>query len=167
MLETIILLALLIIGCMGLVLFLCCALEEDTKGCLISFVIFAICCFLFFYPVEKADEMSYIRPDSPYVTHEIMVLADNNMMSGRIYMRSGYIEEAHYYLYGYKNHQGGMKTQKVKADNAVVFFTDDVEPCAKWYKEVKSFWYLDWVRYTCDIYLPTDALVADYAIDLQ
>lgn len=147
----------------GFVFSLC----EDGMKSVINLVICIVSCFLLFYPMFKADGINYERSEKPYVTHEIMALADNNMMSGRIYMRSGYIDEAHHYLYGYKNHQGGMKTQKVKADNAVVFFTDDVNPCAKWYKETKNFWYMNYEKYTCDIYLPTDALVADYKIDLQ
>ena len=111
--------------------------------------------------------MPYERESTPYVTHRVMALADGSAIQGRIYMHSSYINEKHCYTYGYEAINGGMKIQRVNSDKTVVFFTDSVEPCAKWYKETKRFWYCGRERYTCDIYLPTDALVADYSIDLQ
>ena len=148
------------------IVFFCSALEENNKAFKWSLIVLALSIFMMFYPIAKMGP--YERPaEGPYVTHELMCLADANMMSGRIYLRSGYISEHHHYLYGYKTAAGGMKTQKVKADSTVVFFTDDVEPCAKWYEETQRFWFLTSKRYTCDIYVPTDSLVADYTIDLQ
>lgn len=141
--------------------------DNDSKLFWFSLVALAVGIFLFIYPLNRIEKSPYERPDKPYVTREIMCLADNNMISGRIYLRSGYINENHHYLYGYKTASGGMKTQKVRADTAVVFFNDDIEPCAKWYEETRRLWFLTDTRITCDIYVPTDSLAADYTIDLQ
>lgn len=146
---------------------LCGAFDDNNKIFGISFAALIIGVFLFFYPLIDIQKSPYERPDKPYVTHEIMCLADNNMLSGRIYLRSGYINENHHYLYGYKTASGGMKTQKVRADTAVVYFNDDVNPSAKWYEETRRLWFLTDTRITCDIYVPTDSLAADYTIDLQ
>lgn len=147
--------------------FLICWVEDSYKGTGIWFAVLIIGFFLCLYPACRIEKTPYERPDKPYVTHEIMCLADNNMLSGRIYLRSGYINENHHYLYGYKTASGGMKTQKVRADTAVVYFNDDVNPSAKWYEETRRLWFLTDTRITCDIYVPTDSLAADYTIDLQ
>jgi hypothetical protein len=164
--EGLIIIVLFITACVSGITSFCCAVEEDTKTSLICTLILIISLFLLFYPSYKLDDINYTRPE-PYVTHKIMALADNTMLSGRIHLRSGYINENLYYLYGYKTANGGMKTQKVLADTATVFFDDSVQPYANWYKEEKHFWYFSSVRYTCDIYVPSNSLAADYTIDLQ
>ena len=137
---------------------------KECFGCLIAGTILTL---LFLIPIFGINNSSWEMPDEPYVTHDIMALQDSTMMSGRIYMRSGYINEDHTYLYGYKTSMGGMKTQKVRAEIATVYFTDDVEPHAEWFELTRSFWYHNNTKYQCDIYIPTGSLVEGYAIDLQ
>jgi len=165
--EGIIIFLLMVIGLISFVCFVVSGCCEEFKETIISAFICVVCSFLLFYPMYKGGKMNYERPNAPYVTHEIMALADGHAINGRIYMRRGYINEIHQYTYGYKTEKGGMKTQQVNTDAAIVYFNDNVNPHAEWYKETKSFWYLNWEKYTCDIYLPNDALVADYTIDLQ
>ena len=165
--EALIMTSLLLIGIFFLALAFIGLCIEDFKGTVICAFICVVCSFLFFYPLHKAEELNFERLDTPYVTHEIMALADGHAINGRIYMRRGYINEVHQYTYGYKTEKGGMKTQQVNTDAAIVYFDDSLKPCAEWYKETKSFWYVNYERYTCDIYLPSDALVADYTIDLK
>lgn len=100
-----------------------------------------------------------------------MALQDGNEIQGnfrhRRYGMSGYINEEFMYVYGYKTYSGGMKIQKVSAKNAVVYFDDNVNPNAKWYRETKKFWWSESERYTCDIFVPTGSLQAEMVIDLQ
>lgn len=132
----------------------------------ISFVILLVSCFLFFYPTLRIDDSEYKRAD-PYVTHELIALADKHSINGRIHLRRGIVNEVYQYTYAYELPNGGMKTQRADNDITIVYFTDDIPPCAKWYKETRKFWYYEEFRYTCDIFIPTDALVADYSVDLQ
>lgn len=60
-----------------------------------------------------------------------------------------------------------MKSQEVDASIATVYFTDEIAPQAKWYKTHRSFWWENQTKYQCDIYIPSDSLVADYTVDLQ
>ena len=166
MLEAVIAIGLVMIGIIAFFMFLV-SLCVDIRICLVSAAVCAMCGILLIYPIVEADNLPYERQAEPYITHKIMALADGSAIQGRIYMRSATIDEKHRYTYGYETYNGGMKIQQINSDRALVFFTDSVEPCAKWYKETKKFWYFDWERYTCDIYLPTDALIADYSIDLQ
>lgn len=80
---------------------------------------------------------------------------------------SGYINEKFTYVYGYKTIGGGMKIQKAGEDTTTVYFRDDIAPCAKWYEETRSYWFVKETRYTCDIFVPTDSLDARITIDLQ
>lgn len=109
----------------------------------------------------------YKIEDEPYVTHQIMALSDNMAMRGKIYARSGYFDEQLVYLYAYRTSTGGMKTQKVTADNCTVYFTDNVSPKAEWYRWNRRFLFAHDEIYTCNIYIPEGSLKADYSIDLQ
>jgi hypothetical protein len=165
--------SLILMGFGGLFAFIC-AIDNDNKGCRVGGIIFLIGLVLlglFMFASIKSEKLAWDRPESPYVTHSIIALSDGNEIEGRfrggLYCMSGYINEEFTYVYGYRTAYGGMKIQKVSADSAVVYFTDDIEPCAKWYKETKKFWWSTRERYTCDIYVPTDSLKAGITIDLE
>ncbi len=143
-------------------------LEDACSGKTLVFIIatFLASCFMFVYPQIKIDEIEFERPE-PYVTHELIALADKHSINGRIHLRRGIVNEVYQYTYAYKLPNGGMKTQRADNDITIVYFTDDIPPCAKWYKETREFWYYKQSKYVCEIFIPTDALVADYSIDLQ
>ena len=143
------------------------SLDEHRKSARLCLILAFCTLAAGFHQTFTIENMSYEREDTPYMTHEILALSDGTMASGRIYLRSGYFEEKYGYLYGYKTTNGGMKTQKVDGAIAEVFFSDDIVPCAKWYKESRSYLLRSDVRYTCDIFIPTDSLAADYSIDLE
>lgn len=109
----------------------------------------------------------YKIEDKPYVTHQIMALSDNMSMYGKIYAHSGYFNEQLVYVYVYKTSSGGMKTQKVSADNCMVYFTNDVSPKAEWYRWNRKVLFAHEEMYTCNIYIPEGSLKVDYTIDLQ
>lgn len=130
----------------------------------------AACLGLCFYTSYQLQNQPWIRED-PYVTHQIMALQDGNEINGRFngrkYGMSGYINEEFMYVYGYKTYTGGMKIQKVSEKQTTVYFSDNVSPNAKWYKETRKFWWSKDERYTCDIFIPTGSLQANITIDLQ
>lgn len=137
---------------------------------LVMIVIGAILFGLFMFAQVKCEKQAWKRED-PYVIHTIIALSDGNEIDGKIhssrYCMSGYINEKFTYVYGYQTANGGMKIQKAGADSTVVYFRDDIEPCAKWYKETRSFWWCTQTRYTCEIFVPTDSLEASITIDLE
>ena len=122
------------------------------------------------YASTQCEKQPWQRED-PYVTHTVMALQDGNEINGKLrggrYCMSGYINEKFTYVYGYKTVGGGMKIQKAGADTTVVYFRDDMTPCAKWYRETRKFWFVEEERYTCDIFVPTDSLEASITIDLK
>lgn len=159
----------------GLALLLCCSLFEEEMGkvALIGLgvlVLSGILFSLYIYPCRKITELPWER-EAPYVTHTVMALSDGNEVNGKIrgsrYSMSGYINEKFTYIYGYKTVGGGMKIQKAGADTSVVYFRDDIDPCAKWYRETRKFWWVTDERYTCDIFIPTGSLEARISIDLE
>lgn len=169
---------LLILGVMVLVIaaifFLVGSLvDEDGKAAIIGLILIAaagILLGILMYACNKCSEQPWQR-DDPYTTHTIVALSDGNEINGKIrgsrYCMSGYINEKFTYVYGYKTYGGGMKIQKAGADSTVVYFRDDMEPCAKWYEETRSYWFVEETRYTCDIFVPTDSLEANITIDLK
>lgn len=165
--------ALVLMGA-SLVFLIAAAVEDSDKLGVVgiaSFFIGLILFILFAFASTKCEKQTWDRADEPYVTHSIVALSDGNEIDGKIrggrYCMSGYINEKFTYVYGYKTYGGGMKIQKAGADIAVVYFTDDIEPCAKWYTETKTFWWCTKEQKTVDIYVPTDSLEASITIDLQ
>lgn len=164
-------LGLMIIGC---VIGLCAIFDGSDKAGNIGLVIALIgvllfCLFLF--AVGRCEKQPWERAEEPYVTHTIIALSDGNEIDGKFrggrYCMSGYINEKFTYVYGYKIAGGGMKIQKAGADVSTVYFNDDIEPCAKWYRWTKKFWWCEQEKTTCDIYVPTDSLEASITIDLE
>ena len=150
------------------------SLEESSIACAIGLVMILIGFILLglhMFASVNCEKQPWERAEEPYVTHTIIALSDGNEIDGKIrggrYCMSGYINEKFTYVYGYKTFGGGMKIQKAGSDIAVVYFSDDITPCAKWYKESKKFWWCTNKRGTCDIYVPTDSLEASITIDLE
>lgn len=169
----------ILFGSIGLMLIgggivIACAFDNSDKGCTVGGIMFLISVVLIglvIFASCKCEKQPWERPEDPYVTHSIIALSDGNEIEGKFkggrYCMSGYINEKFTYVYGYETVGGGMKIQKAGADIAVVYFRDDVAPCAKWYKETKTYWWCERSRYTCDIYVPRDSLEASITIDLE
>lgn len=169
-----ILLAIIISGLTGLAFGFAGLLEHDGKAANVGLLSMLICCFLtglLIFTSVKCEKQPWERAEEPYVTHTIIALTDGNEIDGRFrgsrYCMSGYINEKFTYVYGYKTVGGGMKIQKAGADAATVYFNDDIEPCAKWYRWTKKFWWCEQEKTTCDIYVPTDSMEASITIDLE
>lgn len=119
-----------------------------------------------------ADYMFEKTPwtEENYVTHKIINLADNSEIAGRISgtrrHTSGYIGEITTYQYYYVTTRGSWDLQKAN-ENITEFFPTDGEPCARWYRIHKEFWWNEDTKYRCDIYIPEDAMITDFVIDME
>ena len=169
-----ILLAIIIFGLLGFAFSFGGLLEHDDKVANVGLVSMLICLFLvglLVFAACKIEKQPWERAEEPYVTHTIIALSDGNEINGKFhgsrYCMSGYINEKFTYVYGYKTAGGGMKIQKAGADASTVYFRDDIEPCAKWYRWTRKFWWVKEEKTTCDIYVPTDSLEASITIDLE
>ena len=165
-----ILLAAIIFGIIGIILDFGGAIEHDEqaeKVGSVSLLISLLLLVLIVFAFCRVEKEPWERAEEPYVTHSIVALSDGNEINGKFYCRSGYINEEFTYVYGYKTAGGGMKIQKVTDDKSTVYFRDDIEPCAKWYRWTRKFWWVKEEKTTCDIYVPTDSLEASITIDLE
>lgn len=166
----------IILGSIGLMLVggIMAMFSDSNKTIIIGALTYLIGVGLFvlsMFASTRCEKQAWEREETPYVTHTIIALSDGNEVDGKFrggrYCTSGYINEKFTYVYGYETVGGGMKIQKAGSDIAVVYFRDDIEPCAEWYKETKTFWWCTEERKTCDIYIPTDSLEASITIDLE
>ena len=118
-------------------------------------------------PTTMIEEMEWGEPVK-YVSHEIVNLADNNEIEGKItgrYVR-GYIGEKTTYHYYYKTYDGGMDLQKAGADTTKIYFTDGT-PRADWYKSERTYWWNTETKYSCKIYIPEGSMTTEFVIDMK
>ena len=118
-------------------------------------------------PTTMIDTVEWGEPEC-YVSHEMVNLADNNEIQGRVrgrYVR-GYIGEETMYHYYYERSDGGMDLQKVNAKNAIIYYTDG-EPHADWYRQERTFWYNTETKYSCKIYIPEGTMTTEFTIDME
>ena len=118
-------------------------------------------------PTAMIDTVEWGEPEC-YVTHEIINLADNNEINGRIrgrYVR-GYIGEETTYHYYYERSDGGMDLQKANAKNTIIYYTDG-EPYAEWYRKSRTYWWHTKYEYSCKIYIPEGTMTTEFTIDME
>lgn len=101
---------------------------------------------------------------------DIIALKDNQNVNGRIYLMGGYVEEDLYYYYA-KETEYGYKTDKIKAEDCYIKYTDEQphieEYEAKFTSDVaKAFGFpIDRNRYI--IYCPENTITNEFKIDLE
>lgn len=142
---------------------------DSNKEVVIGVVSLLVCVVLlvfFLVGSYKLSESSWVYPDEPYAVEKLVALNDNNMMNGRFYVRSGYIESDLWYQYIYESQSGGYKTNKIKADSATIFYDDD-NYRVEWYERTKRWLYWSETDICHKIYIPEGSLTNTYSIDLQ
>lgn len=101
---------------------------------------------------------------------KIVALKDNQNVSGNFYIMGGYVDEDLYYYYATET-QFGYKTEKVKADNTYIKYTDGETHIEKYEpKFVNDYVYLfglpmNLSRYI--VYCPENTIANDFRIDLE
>lgn len=142
--------------------------EEDSSLELFikSSFIAIVSIILFVVGNIKCEKSAWKYPDKPYSTEHIVSLNDSNMVNGKFYLRHGCIEENLYYQYMVKLNKGGFIANKVKADNAMLYYSDD-NFRVEWYtKERHWLWFQQKETYN-KIYIPEGSISEEYSIDLE
>ena len=146
--------------------------EEDEKGVDSSYKTFVISLFItvasfvfLIFGSYKCEKSTWNYSDKPYSTEYIASLNDSNMVNGRFYLRRGYIEENLYYQYMVKLN-GGFVANKVKSNNATLYYSDD-NFRVEWYeKERHWLWFQQKETYN-KIYIPNGSISEEYSVDLE
>lgn len=99
-------------------------------------------------------------------TEYIVALQDESLINGKFYLRSGSINQKDYYKYLVKLKSGGYKANQIPANQTTIYITDN-NFRVEWYErerglglsnKTEKFWY---------IYIPENAIIYDFNIDLQ
>lgn len=101
---------------------------------------------------------------------KIIALKDNQDISGSFYIMGGYIDEDLYYYYATET-KFGYKTEKIKADNVYIKYTDGETHIEKYQGEFVNDGAYFWGACTCDdryiIYCPEGTVTNDFNVDLE
>lgn len=102
--------------------------------------------------------------------NKIVALKDNQNVSGNFYIMGGYVDEDLYYYYATET-QFGYKTEKVKADNTYIKYTDGETHIEKYEpKFVNDYVYLFGLPLNLSkyiVYCPENTIANDFRIDLE
>lgn len=152
--------------------FLLASLIDESNSTIagISFIIFVISAGSIFYGTHKLDSQPYEYESKPKNIEYITALSDNSEINGKIngnrYAVRGYINEVLYYSYMKKLSNGGLKANKIPANDTEVYETTDnfrVET----YTKHKEFYGLKEEHDYWKLYVPKGSISNDFSIDLE
>lgn len=138
---------------------------EFGVGFILFLIGFILLVFMFFGD-HKCNQEPWQYSEYPYKVEKISSLNDNNMVNGRFYLRSGYIDENLYYQYMTQLNNGGFVANKVKADNTTLFYDTDNYRVEWWKKERNWLFFEQEVVYN-KIYIPEGSITESYIVDLE
>lgn len=102
-------------------------------------------------------------------TH-IIALKDNQNINGSFYIMGGYVDEDLYYYYATET-EFGYKTEKIKADNAYIKYTDGETHIEKYDGDFvnrrRYFWGFPMCSSRYIIYVPEGTITNEFDIDLE
>lgn len=139
--------------------------EKDINTFMKIYSIFSILCLGIAIGVDvysATDKWTSTQTATEY----IVALQDENLINGKFYLRSGSVNQKDYYKYLVKLKFGGYKANQIPANQTIIYITDN-NFRVEWYKrerglgfskETEKFWY---------IYIPENAIIYDFNIDLQ
>lgn len=101
---------------------------------------------------------------------KIIALKDNQNVSGSFYIMGGYVDEDLYYYYATET-EFGYKTEKVKAENTYIKYTDGETHIERYFGEFTKdglyFWGFPWCYDRYIIYVPDGTVTNEFNIDLE
>lgn len=101
---------------------------------------------------------------------KIIALKDNQNVSGRFYIMGGYVDEDLYYYYAVET-EFGYKTEKIKADNAYIKYTDGETHIERYKGEFANSNMNLWGFPMCEdryiIYVPNGTVTNEFKVDLE
>lgn len=100
---------------------------------------------------------------------KIIALKDNQNISGNFYILGGYVDEDLYYYYATET-EFGYKTEKIKADNAYIKYTDGETHIERYMGDFANRTYF-WGFPVCNdryiIYCPEGTVTNEFNVDLE
>lgn len=145
-------------------------MDEEIKVTIICGIIGVVGVGLLIFYVSvslKCEDKPWTIESEPYSIEYIEALSDSSMMSGRFYVRSGYIEEQAYYQYMVRQSDGGFVYNRVKARTAKIYYTDDDNYRVEWYRRTKNFLFASQEEVLQKIYVPKGSIEDGFNIDLN
>lgn len=101
---------------------------------------------------------------------KIIALKDNQDISGSFYIMGGYVDEDLYYYYATET-EFGYKTEKVKAENVYIKYTDGETHIERYVGEFANDGNNLWGFPMCDdryiIYVPDGTVTNEFIVDLE
>lgn len=101
---------------------------------------------------------------------KIIALKDNQNVSGNFYIMGGYIDKDLYYYYATET-EFGYKTEKIKAENAYIKYTNDEPHIEKYDSDFTNDALYFWGGCTRDdryiIYCPNGTVTNEFSVDLE
>lgn len=133
---------------------------------LLSVLITAFVLFLASGTTSSVTEIEYdIASDT-----KIIALKDNQNVNGNFYIFGGYVDEDLYYYYAYET-EFGYKTEKLKADNAYIKYTDEEPHIERYVGDFANEGAYFWGVPMCDdryiIYVPEGTVTNEFNVDLE
>jgi hypothetical protein len=167
----------LIIGtlvCVGVIIAICC----DSWSDLVEKVLFSILtvvvspvAILLVLSISSAIISCDADFDYNMVSDtKIITLKDNQNVSGSFYIMGGYVDENLYYYYATET-EFGYKTEKIKAENAYIKYTDGETHIERYVGEFANDSNNLWGFPVCDdryiIYCPDGTVTNEFIVDLE
>lgn len=132
----------------------------------ILFILFIVLIVFAFVSPVIVDSQDWQYSKEPYAIEHIVCLNDNNMVSGRMYVKRGYFNEDLYYQYMVKLSSGGMVANKVRSTNTTIYY-DSEDPRVEWYTKRKQWLWMYEEKTYHKLYVPEGTISDDFSIDLQ
>lgn len=166
-----------IIGCVATIVIIIHICIDDWNDLvdkiLLSILTIAVSLVFSFLVLVMTSEIVSGFADIDYVKKtdtQIIALKDNQNISGGFYIMGGYIDEDLYYYYA-KETVYGYKTEKVKAENSYIKYTNDKPHIETYEPKFKSGVTYAFAVCMCDnryvIYCPENTIANEYVVDLE
>lgn len=135
---------------------------------IINIILMAFCFIssaYMFVGVTKVAKSSNIEYSDPNAVEHIIALSDNNILNGKLYYRSGYINEKQYYQYIVDLGNGEYIQNQIPSDKTRISYSDD--PRVEWMVRKKS-WNIFYSSEQCwKLYVPEGSINEEFNIDLN
>lgn len=132
----------------------------------ISFLICIACTILLLFGEYRVGKETWIYDNEPSAVENIVALSDNNLLSGRFYLRGGYINDDLYYQYLVELSSGGMVSNKISAKTATIYY-DNNNTRVEWYHKHRNWLYFEQEEIFHKIYIPNGSIDENFNVDLN
>ena len=141
--------------------------EREYSRCSAVFgIIFLILIAFNIYGHKHLHSLSWEGTEAPQSVEKIVSLSDNSLVTGKLYLRRGYIDQDLWYQYMVELNDGGFVANKVKSTDTTLYYSDG-NYRVEWYtKERHWLWFYEKENYH-KIFIPAGSITDEYSIDLK